>query len=406
MTSPIVFSNPGELDSRVITLMGVNVKPGSDNPIGQFGTGLKYAIAGILRLGGKIEIWSGLHQFEFRTKTETIRGKEFQVVQMYTSPSDEPGHGWQTLGFTLELGRHWEPWMLYRELWANARDERGRVEEREVAPAAGMTIIRVDCQEIWKAHQNRGEFLLDSTRQPIWTGYGLEVYPAAGKAGFYRGIKVVDFQEPMLFTYNITSPMTLTEDRTIGDWSFKARLADCLWICDSEEVAENIALANKTTMEAGINWDWVMASPSEAMLVSVQRAWAERPATMNQRLLEKARRYLPDTGPQEVKLTALETKMLSRALEFLARHRFEIKARILVVETLGSQEILGMARKSREEIWLPRSLFGKGTKMLVSTLLEEYVHIKLGLNDETRSLQDWLLDKVVSLMEELDGQPI
>ena len=46
----IVFENPGEIDIRSISTFGVSVKEG-DNPIGFFGTGLKYAIVVLLRTG-------------------------------------------------------------------------------------------------------------------------------------------------------------------------------------------------------------------------------------------------------------------------------------------------------------------------------------------------------------------
>lgn len=41
----LTFHNPGELDPRLITTFGVSIKE-STNPIGYFGTGLKYALAG------------------------------------------------------------------------------------------------------------------------------------------------------------------------------------------------------------------------------------------------------------------------------------------------------------------------------------------------------------------------
>jgi len=43
---PIIFHNQGELDIRAVTTFGLSVKK-NDNPIGYFGTGLKYAIAAL-----------------------------------------------------------------------------------------------------------------------------------------------------------------------------------------------------------------------------------------------------------------------------------------------------------------------------------------------------------------------
>lgn len=58
----IIFHNPGELDIRAVTTFGLSVKK-SDNPIGQFGTGLKYAIAVALRHGCDVEICAGRERY-------------------------------------------------------------------------------------------------------------------------------------------------------------------------------------------------------------------------------------------------------------------------------------------------------------------------------------------------------
>ena len=46
----IIFTNQGEIDIRAVTTFGVSVK-NDNSAIGMFGTGLKYAIAIILRHG-------------------------------------------------------------------------------------------------------------------------------------------------------------------------------------------------------------------------------------------------------------------------------------------------------------------------------------------------------------------
>jgi len=112
----LLFENKGLIPEATITTMGVNAKIG-DNPIGQFGTGLKYAIAIVLRLGGMITIYRGQKKLEFSLKTEIIRDKKFQIVCM----------NGRKLGFTDQLGLHWEAWMAYRELASNVKDEGGTV---------------------------------------------------------------------------------------------------------------------------------------------------------------------------------------------------------------------------------------------------------------------------------------
>jgi hypothetical protein len=106
-------------------MMGANVKV-VDNPIGQFGTGLKYAVAVILRHGGTVRLFIETEEYEFYVHEKDFRGKELQTVRM------RKRHGtlarWMSsrqLPFTLNYGRNWELWQAYRELESNARDERG-----------------------------------------------------------------------------------------------------------------------------------------------------------------------------------------------------------------------------------------------------------------------------------------
>jgi hypothetical protein len=59
----LVFSNPGTLELDFVKLMGVSVKESAD-PIGFFGTGLKYAMATALRLGGEMTIFTNGQRYE------------------------------------------------------------------------------------------------------------------------------------------------------------------------------------------------------------------------------------------------------------------------------------------------------------------------------------------------------
>ena len=90
----VVFENLGEIDVRAITTMGVSVKQDS-SAVGYFGTGLKYALANVLRNRGKAVIYSGEDVYEFSSESSSIRGKKFDIVRMNN----------QDIGFTTELGK-------------------------------------------------------------------------------------------------------------------------------------------------------------------------------------------------------------------------------------------------------------------------------------------------------------
>ena len=73
----ISFQNNGLIDIAAVTTMGVSVKEG-DGAIGYFGTGLKFAIATILREGGEVTLWRGLEKHIFTATLLTVRGEDFQ----------------------------------------------------------------------------------------------------------------------------------------------------------------------------------------------------------------------------------------------------------------------------------------------------------------------------------------
>jgi hypothetical protein len=72
---PVYFANAGLIDLDVIRVMGVSVKT-NDNPIGYFGTGLKYAIATLLRTGHTVTLKRGGRDHEFSAQEgRTIQGQ-------------------------------------------------------------------------------------------------------------------------------------------------------------------------------------------------------------------------------------------------------------------------------------------------------------------------------------------
>jgi hypothetical protein len=111
----IIFENKGELDIRAIKTFGVNSKDDKESAIGYFGTGLKYAIAILLRNGHDISIYTGGVKYDFGVNRSKIRHDEFDIVTM----------NGEELGFTTELGKNWEMWQAFRELNSNTLDEKG-----------------------------------------------------------------------------------------------------------------------------------------------------------------------------------------------------------------------------------------------------------------------------------------
>lgn len=233
------FRTETEIPLEAFSLLGVNAKTSKD-AIGRFGTGLKYAVAVILRNGGKIRLFVGPTEYEFYLADKRFRDKLFQQVRM------RKRHGslskWMSskaLPFTTEFGKDWQLWQAFRELESNTRDEGGSTMIFEpdtdydpIGTIKSGTSIIVDCpgfaEQIREAHvflpkeSDRGKVVLSNSMMTI--------YDRPSKYLYYQGIRVYDLRYPARLTYDFKSPMViLTEDRTAGNaWALMNYIASAL----------------------------------------------------------------------------------------------------------------------------------------------------------------------------------
>lgn len=400
----IVFENPGEIDLRSISTFGVSVKEG-DNPIGFFGTGLKYAIAVLLRTGHDITIHAGEQTVVFGKRREEVRGQEFEFVTMAINGGEPAG-----IGFTTELGKQWQLWMAYREIACNCKDEGGNAFRWRGFDAptgrAGHTRVVVTGDDFANVHHSRHEYLLED--QPDLVVGTLEIRRRPSTALFYRGIRVMDLQHPARFTYNETSRLELTEDRTLKDiYTARCRLARSLLESDDEMILREILTAKPDSFEGKIDFHWLGVKPHATFMRVMGEYVADRVTKLNTTAL---RVYNENAGemvtPKEIELTRVQQISMEKALDFCSRIGFQIRGSypIRVVESLG-EGCLGLAKDNT--IYIAERVFHLGgAKQLASTLIEEYLHLRQGWEDLTRELQSFLFDKVVSLGEELAGEPL
>lgn len=383
----ISFQNDGEIDPLAITTMGVNAKEG-ENPIGFFGTGLKYAIAIVLRLGGSITIWRGEEPLRFGVEEAEMRGKSFSIITM----------NGERLGFTTELGKTWQPWMVYRELYCNAIDEGGEATASRLEPRAGATTIHVSGLEaLDEAHAKRSAIMLSS--RPVYVADGVEVHRGQSNHLYYRGILVAELEQTAEFTYNVTSPQILTEDRTLKNLSnaIMAIRYAIVRMTDLDLLREWLQAA-QGSFENKLDLNWWSDPPSAEWLRVGQAVHNEIEQPCNVSLggvLAKHTRL--ERQVKEVELTVPQQAMLERAKMVLKRVGYDVTVHpILVVDSLGTN-ILGRAADKR--IYLSRQVFDMGTKMLAGTLLEEHLHLAYMFQDETRDLQNYLINQLMTMVE-------
>jgi hypothetical protein len=249
----IVFRNPGLIDLEAVRNLGVSVK--LEGSFGRFGTGLKFAIANILRNGGAIRIFRGHEEHRLSTEPLTIRDVEHQIVAL----------DGQRIGFAVTFGKDWEPWMVLRELGCNALDEHGDFFKVSADGETGkiscdryidcqQTVISVEWDALDTAYDQRGELFLEGT--PLWQTPSLRVLKGPSAHLFYRGVRVYKLEKPSLFTYDILKEQILTEDRTLASsYSADALIRDAWIAVESKELARQSLGAGENYYEGKIDYD-------------------------------------------------------------------------------------------------------------------------------------------------------
>jgi len=382
----ITFHNPGTLDPRLITTMGVNVKDTS-SPIGQFGTGLKYAIAVLLRTGHEITMETDEAVYNFSTKEEVIRGKTFSLCHMNDSP----------LPFTTEYGKNWEVWMAYRELVTNAWDEHGKCAAGKIPRKPGHTVIYIEGSAIAECQAKHHQYFLKFNI--FIEDSNIEIHHGASTHIYYRGIRAGELPMTSLLTYNITTQMALTEDRTLAVISAALRLAEHLIsITANPYVLEKVITAEAGELEGHFNFHSCAFSKA---FIDLTVKLDRRGLVGNKTLLTRINTELERARPQPIlALTGKNAELLARALEFLAKSATPITETVHVFKTLPGGAYGAAVCGFNPRILLSLDGFELGLKQLVITLLEEQLHITSGQNDFTRAFQEAILACAVREMEE------
>jgi len=381
-TNMIYFYNKEVMDIRAVKMFGLSVK-GSDNPIGYFGTGLKYAVAIIINNGGSVTMALGTDIYEFTKARDEFRGVEYDSIQC--NGVDLP--------FTTALGKHWELWQAYRELYCNAKDEDGGVSDTYPEGAYGTVISVEGLDQVYK---DRGLYFLDTP--PTWSDDNIEIHPGSGGI-FYKGVRVKEL-DSSLYNYNMLCSIDLTEDRGIKDsWSVRWRIARSIMDIDDVKIIENFALMPQGCMERSLDFGSNM-SPE----------WLEWMNTNRSNLhifhdfREIFRRLEPAKSLDTIGASEDQNMYIDKAVDTLHKMGFEITQDIRIVESLGGNGVLAAAIDG--DIILSKQLFNKGFQTVLLAVLEEHVHIFTGYNDETRALQTYLFNEVIRQYARSSGEVI
>lgn len=247
---------------------GINAKPKSDSPFGFFGTGLKYAIAVILRHGGNIRFFVDGEEYYFYLYDKDFRGKTFSNIRMKKRKAGFLKFSKSiALPFTTELGKEWELWMAYRELESNTRDEGGYTylstdeeEDPKYCGVSGETVILVHHEDFANCIEPAIKLIRDEEygdwspwsavfldyyqHELVYESDFVDIYDCPSQHFYYQGIRVYDLRNPSRLTYDFKKgQVILSEDRTAKNiWNLQYELASTIQKMTDGDMLEKVLL--------------------------------------------------------------------------------------------------------------------------------------------------------------------
>jgi hypothetical protein len=402
----LTFLTPSPFDLTSLTTFGLSAKPAAPNasPIGYFGTGLKYAIATCLRHGCKVSIQTPDESYALVVGEIDFRGTPHSRLYLDATPGVTAER--IALPFTLDLGKNWTPLMAYRELESNTRDEQGVTLASAEALAAyrrqhdtsTSTLITVSGEAIDEAYAQRDLIFLSPSfhGKPLWTSPSLEVYraPAGTRSQvFYRGVSVLrDAGEATPYIYNLLDEVRLTEDRTLDYYSAAFRIADHTWGNPDFPFSLLSRIAKlERTIDTTYADSRLHETHAEALLNAFESGEAFPLSLISTARIKTGRKFRPHL----VEIDATYQVQLDEALSILQKNGIKITAPIFILEP--HEQFTGLATHDEKAIYLTTEAFARGQIYLIGTLFEEWTHISTGLRDESRALQEYLIDKIARL---------
>lgn len=407
------IQNKGELDIRLIALMGGTTKSNDEFKIGQFGTGLKYTLAYLYRNNLDFKIFVGDTEVKIDIETEEIGNEIFEIICI---------NGHRT-SITTKMGYDWTAWMIIRELWCNALDE-GNAEKSETEEMIGAEntttfYIQIDSQiravlNDWRKYFIHGE-------EPIYTSNNYALYPTGSHLCIYKqGVLIYeDKNKQSLFSYDVKNAEINELRQFVGSPSHA--ITNCLYNCN--EIAVRYFLENITEKhyEGTDNFDY-------GWFGSFGETW--RTVIGKGKLIYQ--KIIDDLSARGNEVDMLDKIVVPKSIYKALTKQFEgigalrvastigefyedfdseidnkIKQGLVILESCGyvmhphlefkygffeDKSVLARIHIGEKIIYVSKTLLQKPLFIIVGMLIEENEHFNTGMSDNTREFQQHFID--------------
>jgi hypothetical protein len=407
------IQNNGLLDIRLIALMGGTTKRNNEYKIGQFGTGLKYSLAYLIRNKVDFKIFIGEKQVEIVSKKEIICGQEFDIIYI---------DGEKT-SVTAQMGFDWNPWMIIREIWCNALDEGGATKGvfSECSGSGNTTTFCIELNiEFAKVWQNWSKYFVQEF-EPLYSDSIFSIYSGGDTLRLYKqGILIHENKDiPAVFSYDIKNA-ELNELREFkGHVNFE--VSKCLHgIKDNKIITNFIETVTDKHYEGQIDLSWYSSQFNDEWKTAIGKAKIIHPEAVKNieaRGLEidyAASVVVPKNLYSELTkqfdgIGAL--RIADKVNDFFEIHSEElelkIKQALAILDTcgyfvdpelkfiygvFGDKTVFASVNIDRKEILVSERLLDRPLFQVISTIIEENEHYRTAFSDHTREFQQHFID--------------
>jgi hypothetical protein len=213
----------------------------------------------------------------------------------------------------------------------------------------------------------------------------------------YTGTKV---SKETYFTYDYIEKQELTEDRTLAEtWRICTNISH-IWThaMSYDTLIENLPHVAKSGWYE-CHLDNYTYEPSPDFLRACKYL-VEHHTPMPMWAHEIYTKTLPfDEQIDRYKLDTYQKKQLDRAIKIM-KYLDMIVDKAMVYPCVSlPQGVLGLYKDNR--MYIAKAAFDKGFTCILGTLYEEWLHHTTQCRDETREMQDKLVDRIATLMERI-----
>jgi hypothetical protein len=421
----IRIKNRGLIEPQALHLVGASTKRNDSSKIGMFGSGNKYALAYFLRNKYELKIFSGINEIKIETKKEYFREMEWDIIYI---------NGEKT-SITTEMGKDWQFWQAIREIYCNAMDEGDFSMDfvQNISPVEGETHFYIDTKKDVTEFVNNFDNYFSTNKKILFECPSGRILEKSGTtANIYRkGVRCFNTNKTSIFDYDFTD-ITIDENRLIRYfWESEEKMWNLIYQCTNKEVIMSIlhncadrnniegCLSDISTINASNASKEFKECLKEINMAPSGMAGMLKPDEVNNHIIvptkvfNSVRAYIPEENVgdkfkvtrkgamfREIEISPLYKATLDQAMYFFSECSMNIDFPISIA-IFDNKEVLGAAHEG--QIILSDICLEKGVNEVVNTIVEEFIHLKYKVADETRDFQTSIITEFISYMKKINS---